>query len=149
AQPDLEEPVAADGTRLDQPAHRLAVAVQVAEGDVAGVGVGVEVDHGDPAQAAGRGDAAGVGQRHGGVAAEGDRGRPGGGDTPYGLLDVRDRPLDVAGVAPDAARVEDPQVTQGVHAQREARPGAVVRQVARLPDRAGPEAGAGAVAGPA
>ena len=53
AQPHLQEPVAAQGAGLDQPPHRLAVAVERAELDVAGVGVGVEVDHRDPAVARG------------------------------------------------------------------------------------------------
>ena len=55
AQPDLQEPVAAGGARLDQPAHRLAVPEQRAELAVAGVGVRVEVQHRDPAEAVARG----------------------------------------------------------------------------------------------
>ena len=47
AQPDLQEPVAAQRTGLDEPAHRLPVAPQRAELDVAGVGVGCTAFVGD------------------------------------------------------------------------------------------------------
>ena len=75
AQPHLQEPVAAQRAGLDQPAHRLAVAVERAELDVAGVGVRVEVDHRDLAEAEVPGDAGRVRQRDRVVAAEHQRDR--------------------------------------------------------------------------
>src|SRR3712207_8123458 len=45
---DLQEAVAARRPRLDEPPHRLAVAVERAELAVAGVGVRVEVQHRHP-----------------------------------------------------------------------------------------------------
>ena len=73
AQPDLDEVPPEHGTRFDQPAHRRAVAGEVAVDDVGGVGVGVEVDDADVAPAAVIGD--GRGRRPGDrvVAAEDHR----------------------------------------------------------------------------
>ena len=50
AQPHLDEVAAVDGTRLDQPAHRRAVAGEHAPVLVGGVGVSVEMDHADAAR---------------------------------------------------------------------------------------------------
>ena len=73
AQADLDEVLAADRARFDQPAHRRAVAGEHAPGVVGGVGVGVEMDDADAARAAHLGD--GGGRRPGDrmVAAEDDR----------------------------------------------------------------------------
>ncbi len=132
AQPDLQEPVAAQRAGLDQPAHRLAVAVERAELDVAGVGVRVEVDHRDPAVAEVPGDAGRVRQRDRVVAAEHQRDRARGWPRrtppPRGLPQ---RPLDVAGRHLDVAGVDDPEVLQAVDPQRQVRPGAVVRRGSR------------------
>ena len=87
AQPHLQEPVAAQRAGLDQPPHRLAVAVERAELDVAGVGVRVEVDHRDPAEAEVPGDAGGVGQGDRVVAAEHQRDGAGGRDGVHRLLE--------------------------------------------------------------
>ena len=73
AQPDLQEPVAAHRAGLDQPAHRRAVPVQRAELGVAGVGMGVEVDHRHPAPAHVPGHAGGVREGDRVVAAEDHR----------------------------------------------------------------------------
>ena len=75
AQTQLEEPVTAHGTGLDQPAHRLAVPVERAELDVAGVRVGVEVHDGHPAVAVPVGDTGDVRPRDGVVTAEHERQR--------------------------------------------------------------------------
>ena len=53
AQADLDEVPALDRARLDEPAHRRAVAGQHAPVVVGGVGVGVEVDDADAARAGG------------------------------------------------------------------------------------------------
>ena len=54
AESDLHEPVATNGSRLQQPPHRLAVPQQRAELRVAGVGVCVEVDDADTPHPYGR-----------------------------------------------------------------------------------------------
>ena len=130
AQPHLQEPVAAQGAGLDQPAHRLAVPVQRAELDVAGVGVGVEVDHRDPAEAEVPRDAGGVGEGDRVVAAEHERDRAGGRDGVHRLLEGVQRALDLAGRHLDVAHVDHGDVLQGVDPQREVGPRAVLRQVA-------------------
>ncbi len=147
AQPHLQEPVAAQRARLDQAAHRLAVAVERAELDVAGVGVRVEVDHRDPAEAEVPGDAGGVGPGDRVVAAEHQRdgaGRRHGVDRllerRVGHLDLPRRHLDVAGV-------DDAQVLERVDAQRQVRPGAVVGEVVGAAHGRRSEAGAGPVRG--
>ena len=149
AQPDLQEPVAAERAGLDQPAHRLAVTDQRAELDVAGVGVRVEVDHRDPALAEVLGHARGVGPGDRVVAAEHQRDRARRGHRVDRLLQVAHRPGGVAGEHLDVACVVDPQVPQPVDPQRERRPRPVVRQVAGLPDVLRPEPGARPVRGAA
>ena len=149
AQPHLQEPVAAERARLDQPPHRLAVADQRSELDVPGVRVRVEVDHRDPALPAMLGHARGVGPGDRVVAAEHERDRARRGHRVDRLLQVAHRPGGVAGEQLDVARVVDPQVLQRVDAQRERRPRPVVRQVAGLPDVLRPEPGAGPVRGAA
>ena len=52
AQADLDEVAALDRARLDQPAHRRAVAGEHAPVVVGGVGVGIEVDDPDAARPA-------------------------------------------------------------------------------------------------
>ena len=131
AQPHLEEPVAAQGARLDQPAHRLAVAVERAELDVAGVGVGVEVDHRDAPEAEVSGDAGRVGQGDRVVTAEHERYGAGGCDGVHRVLERVQRPLDVAGRHLDVAHVDDAQVLERVDTQREVGPGAVLRAGSR------------------
>ena len=56
AQPDLDEVLALDRARLDEPAHRRAVAGEHAPVVGGGVGMGVEVDDADAARAADLGD---------------------------------------------------------------------------------------------
>ena len=142
AQPHLQEAVAAQRAGLDQPAHRLAVAVERAELDVAGVGVGVEVDHRDPAEAEVPGDAGGVREGDRVVAAEHQRHGAGRGDGVHRLLEGVQGALDLARRHLDVAHVDDGEVLQRVDAQREVGPRAVLRQVAGLPDRRRAEAGA-------
>ena len=129
AQPDLQEPVAARGARLDQPAHRLAVPVERAELDVAGVGVRVEVHDRDPAVAVLAGDAGDVGQGDRVVAAEHDRDRAARRDRGHRLGQRRQRPLDVARAASRRHRRRAPA---GPAARRPAAPGAAAsRRAAR------------------
>ena len=134
AQPHLEEPVAAQRSRLDQPAHRLAVPPQRAELDVAGVGVRVEVDHRHAAVAEHVGHALGVGVGDRVVAAEHDGDRACAGHLLDGRLEPAEGRLDVAGRHLDVAGVDDPEVLQRVGAQRQRGPRAVVRQVVGHPD---------------
>jgi hypothetical protein len=122
---------------------------QRAELDVAGVGVRVEVDHRHPPVAEDVRHALGVGEGDRVVAAEDDGDRPGPGHRLDRGLQCGQRGLDVTGVHLDVPGVEDPQVAQPVGAQRQARPGPVVRQVVGHPDRLGAEAGARAVRRPA
>ncbi len=56
AQPDLHEVAARDGTRLDQPAHRRAVAGEDAPVVVGRVGMGIEMDDADAPRPADLGD---------------------------------------------------------------------------------------------
>ena len=63
-QPDLKEAVTSGRARLDQPSHRLAVAVERPELDVTGVGMGVEVHDTDAASAVVAGNPGHVGERH-------------------------------------------------------------------------------------
>ena len=149
AQPHLQEPVAAQGAGLDQPAHRLAVAVERAELDVAGVGVGVEVDHRDPAVPEVTGDAGGVRQRDRVVAAEHQRDGAGRRHGVHGLLQRPERALDLAGRHLDVAGVDDADVLERVDAQGQVRAGAVLRQVVGLPDGHRAEPGARPVGGAA
>ena len=81
--------------RLDEPAHRLAVADEGAELDVAGVGVRVEVDHRHAALPDVLRDARGVGPGDGVVAAEHER---------HGAGARRRRGRPPAGRAPSAPR---------------------------------------------
>ena len=123
AQPDLQEPVATQRAGLDQPAHRLAMAPQRAERDVAGVGVRVEVDHRDLAEAEVPGHPGGVGQRDRVVAAQHQRDRALAGHRVDRVLEALQRPLDLPGRHLDVARVDDPDVLQRVHPQRQVRSG--------------------------
>ncbi len=96
AQPDLHEVAALDRARLDQPAHRRAVAGEDAERVVGRVGVGIEVDDPDAARPADLGDR---GRRRPGdrvVAAEDDRDRAGLGDLADLAIDHRVGALDAA-----------------------------------------------------
>ena len=110
AQADLQEPVAAHRTRLDEPAHGRAVTVEQTEVAFPGVGVRIEVNHAHPAQPDVPGDSAGVGQGDRVVAAQhhGDRAR--GGDGVHGRLQRGDRPLEVARRHLHVAGVEHPKV---------------------------------------
>ena len=149
AQPDLEEPVAAQRTRLDQPPHRLAVAVERAERDVAGVGVRVEVDHRDPAEAEVPGHAGRVGQRDRVVAAEHQRDRARRGDGVDRLLELRPAPARSPPAASPRRRRRRPGCPA---ARRPAARGAAASRRAAGSRPAGwprPEPGAGPVRGAA
>jgi hypothetical protein len=145
AQPDLQEPVAAGRAAFDEPAHRLAVAVEAAELDVAGVGVRVEVQDRHPAVTHVPRDPLHVRERDAVVAAQHHRHRAARAHRRDGLLQRGERALDVAGEHLDVAGVEHPQVAQRVDAEGQVRPGAVVPEVVGGADRPGPEARAGAV----
>jgi hypothetical protein len=84
------------------------VAPQRAELDVAGVGVGVEVEHRHPAVAEDVGHPGGVGEGDRVVAAEDHRDGARPGNAGHGLPQRRQRSLDVAGWHLDVARVEHP-----------------------------------------
>ena len=96
AQAHLQEPVPAHRPGLEQPAHRLTVAPQRPELDVAGVGVRVEVNHRDTAVTEDVGHALGVGVGDRVVAAEDERDRAGPGDLLDCGLQGREGRLDVA-----------------------------------------------------
>ena len=149
AQPDLQETVAAHRPGLDQAAHRLAVPDQRAELDVAGVGVRVEVQHGDPPGPRLLDHAGRVGPGDRVVAAKDQRDGARPRHRVHRRLQVPDRPRGVAGEHLDVARVVHPQVRQPVGAQRQGRPRSVVREVTGLADVLRPESGAGTVGGPA
>ena len=149
AQPHLQEPVAAQGAGLDQPAHRLAVAVERPELDVAGVGVGVEVDHRDPAVAEVPRHPRRIGQRDGVVAAEHERDRAGRRHGVHRVLQRAERPLDLTRRHLHVAGVDDADVLERVDAQGHVRAGAVLRQVVGLADGHRSEAGARSVGGAA
>ena len=94
AQAHLHEVAPIDGARLDEPAHRRAVAGEDPERLVGRVGVGVEVDDADPL---GRPELGDRGRRRPGdgvVAAEDDRDRPAARHVPDLAVDHRVRPLD-------------------------------------------------------
>ncbi|GAB3863154.1 hypothetical protein GCM10027610_109150 [Dactylosporangium cerinum] len=145
AQTQLQEAVAAHRAGLDEPAHRLAVPDQGAELGVAGVGVRVEVDHRHPAMTDVPCHAGGVRPGDRVIAAEDHRDRTGGRDRVHRVFQHAHRAGRVAGEHLDVAGVVDPQVPQRVDAQRQGRAGAVVGEVAGLPDGARAEAGPGPV----
>jgi hypothetical protein len=149
AQPELEEPVAAGRARLDQAPHRRAVAEQGAELGVAGVGVGVEVDHRHPAGVVPAGHPGDVGQGDGVVATQHHRDRPGGGDRVHGRLQPPQGGLDLAGQHEHVAGVHHPQLPQRVDPEGQGGPGGVVAQVVGAADGRGAEAGPRPVAGAA
>ena len=142
AQADLHEVRAGHGAGLDQPAHRRAVAGQVALDDVGRVGVGVEVDDADVAVAVDVGDRGGAGPRDRVVAAEDDRHDAARGDGVDALADVGVRALGLAVRAVGVAEVDDLQPVEDLEAEVQV---VRARLVRRGPDRPRPEAGAGAV----
>ena len=131
---DLEEPVAAQGSGVDQPAHGLAVPPQRAERDVAGVRVGIEVDHRDATVPDDVGNTLRVGVGDRVVTAKDDRQGPGPSDLLDGGLEQRQCRLDVSGVHLDIAGIDDLEVDQAVRSQRETRPRTVVREIVGHPD---------------
>jgi hypothetical protein len=125
------------------------VAEQRAELGVAGVGVGVEVDHRDPPEAVVARDPGHVGQRDGVVAAEHHRDRAGGCRGVHRLLQPVEGGLDLARQHQHVADVHHLQVAQRVDAQCQVGPGGVVAEVVGAADRAGPEPRPRPVGGPA
>ena len=107
AQADLDEVGAGHRAGLDQPAHRGAVAGQVAVDDVGGVGVRVEVHDADVAVAVHVGDRGGRGPGDRVVAAEDDRHDAAGRDRVDALADVAVRHLGLAVRAVRVAEVDD------------------------------------------
>ena len=142
AQADLHEVGARDGTRLDQPAHRRAVAGQVAVDDVGGVGVGVEVDDAHVAVAVDVGDGGGRRPRDGVVTAEDDRHDAPLGDLGDALADVGVADLGLAVRAVGVAEVDDLQPVEDLQAEVQV---VRARLVGGRADRPGSEAGAGSV----
>ncbi len=130
----LEESVTADSTRLDQAAHRRAVAVQGAELGVASVGMRVEVDHGDPTPADMTGYAGSVRQCDCVIAAEYDRDRSAVAGAVDGFLKATQRLLGIAREHLDVARVGHLQLDERIHAKSQVRPGPVVGQVVGEPN---------------
>ncbi len=141
AQSELQEPVTAQRARFDQPPHRLAVPDQRPELGVAGVGVGIEVDHRDPPGAQVLRHPGGIGPGDRVITAEDQRDRAGAGHGVHGNLQIVHRTGRVAREHLDIAGVVDAQVGQPVHPQGQGRPRAVVRQVAALADLLRTEAG--------
>ncbi len=106
-----------------------------------GVGVRVEVDHRHPAPADVPGDPGRVGEGDRVVAAQDHRDRARRGDLVHHVLEPLDRLLNVARRHENVPDVGDPQLLQRVHAERQVRPGPVMRQVVGGPDRPRPEPG--------
>ena len=129
AQPDLHEPVAATGARLDQAAHRGAVAVERAHLRVASVGVGVEVDHRDASPPHVARDSRDVGQGDRVVAAQDHRDDARRGDRRDARLERGQRAFGIARGHLHVAEVHHAELDERVHAEREARAHAVVGQV--------------------
>ena len=107
---------------------------------IAGVGVGVEVDHRDAAEAVMFGDARGGGVGDRVVAAEHDGHRAGSGDALAGVHQPLQPGLAVELRHVDVADIDDAELVQRIDTQREVRPVAGVRQIVGAADRAGTEA---------
>ena len=139
AQADLQEAVATRRPGLDEPSHRRPVPVHGAELGVRRVGVGVEMDDGDPAPPDVPGDAGDIGQGDGVVPSQDHRygARPR--QLLDGVLQALQRLLDLARGHLDVAHVDHAQLDQRVHAQCQMGPLAVVREVVGEPDRLGAE----------
>ena len=143
---DLEEAVAADGSAEDEAPHGGAVTPESAVG-VSGVGVGVEVDQGDPAEAVVLGDALGGGVGDGVVAAEDDGDGSGLGDLAAGFHDSLEGALAVELLDADVADVDDAELAEGVDLESEVGSVAALGEVVGGADRLRSEAGAGSIAG--
>ena len=131
--------VAGHRAGLDEPAHRGAVAGQVAVDEVGGVGMGVEVHDPDVAVAVHVGDRGGGRPGDRVVAAEDDRHDAAGGDLVHPLADVGVAGLGLAVRAERVAVVDDLEVVEDLDAQVEVVGAGLVGQRA---DRPRPEAGA-------
>ena len=142
AQPDLQEAVAASRTGFNEPAHGLAVADQGAELNVAGVGVGVEVNHRHTAPAipptCHPGD---VRPGDGVVPTQDQRNGTAGSDPLDGRFEVRAGPGGIPGEHFDVTRIDHTQILQSVHSHRQRGPRAVMGEVAGLSQRLGAESG--------
>ena len=148
AQPELQEAVTTSRAGLDQTSHRLAVAVERAELDVTGVGVGIEVDHRDPPVASGAGHTGHVRPGDGVVAPQNQRDLARLGDRGDRVLDDLAAAHHVTGVDLEVAGVDDGDVVgQRVDAHRHVRTDAVLRQVVGGTHGHRTEAGARSVAG--
>ena len=88
-QADLQEAVAPRSTRLDEPAHRLTVADEGTELDVAGVGVRIKVDHGDAPPSASSRHTGDIGPGDRVIPAEDERHGPGLRDALHDDLEIR------------------------------------------------------------
>ena len=129
---------------LDQPAHRGAVAGQVAVDDVGGVGVGVEVDDADVAVAVHVGDRGGRGPGDRVVAAEDDRHDAARRDGVHAFADVGVRHLGLAVRAVRVAEVDDLEPVEDLQPEVQV---IGARLVGGGPDRPRTEPGAGPVGG--
>ena len=145
AQPDLQEAIPACRAGLDEPAHGLAVPDERAELDVAGVGMRVEVQHGDPAPAARACHPGDVGPGDGVVAAEDERHGTGLRHALHDHFEIRARSRGVAAVHLYVAAVHDAQVLESVGAQREGGTRAIMSEIARHAQGLRAEARAAAV----
>ena len=136
---------AGDGAGFDQPAHRGAVAGQVALDDVGGIGVRIEVHDADVAVSVYVGDRGGRGPGDGVVAAEDDRARCRGTRWWHPFLDVGVRHLGLAVRAVGVAEVDDLEPVEDLQAEVEV---VGARLVGGGADGPRTEPGARAVGGP-
>ncbi len=139
AQAELQEAVAADRARLDQTTHRRAVPEQRAPLGVPGVGVRVEVDDRHPAPADVPRHPCRVRQRDRVITAEDHRQRAGLAHLVHRLLETAQRGLGVPRGHLRVAGVHHRELGQRVDAERQVRPGSIVRQVVGAADRLRPE----------
>ncbi len=123
------------------------MAHQRAQLGVAGVGVGIEVDHRQPAPADMVGHAGGVGEGNGVVAAQDHGDGPGPGHRFDGSLETGDGRIGVTGGHDHIADVDHPELDQGVDAETQVGAAPVMGQVVGEADGLGSEAGAGPVRG--
>ena len=144
AQSDLDEVLALDRARFDEPAHRRPVARQHAPVVRRGVGVGVEMDDADAARVRGprRSPSPRPGDRV--VAAEDDRDRPGLRDLAHLAVDHRVGALDPGRDDVRVTGVDDVEDLERLDVELERVDGA--RRVLRLADRPRSEPGARPVA---
>ena len=149
AQSDLQEAITAGCAGLDKTPHRLAMADERAELDIARVGMRIEVNDRDPAPAASSGHAGAIGPGDGVVTSEHERDCTARRDLLDDLLKVAAGARSIAAEHLDIPRIDNPDVLEPVDAHGERGARAVMREVARRSHRAGPKSCPAAIRGAA